>query len=152
MPADTEYVTEFLLNLDPALDPAQLAFTLDSQWGQGPAPTIHVGRDEFSADGAGLFDIQLLFPEGGERFDAGESLVFTISGIDSLTIDSFGFGSEPQGIFGALPTAAHVRGIGGDRDAWFSTIPEPSAILLGFLGLALLAPVIHGNRNSTRLG
>ncbi len=49
-----EFVGEWLLNLDPALDPTALSFTQQSTIGSFSDPMIHTGVDAFHAGGDGL--------------------------------------------------------------------------------------------------
>ncbi len=130
---DTEFVSEWMFNLDPGLDPADLDFSSPTTTGGFDDPGIGKVADAFKADGAGYFDIKMNFATGGgldARFGVGDAVEYTITGIDSLTAGSFDFLCTPAG-HGPFPTAAHVQGIGGDEDSGWTTAPEPaSAVLL----------------------
>ncbi len=136
-----EFVFGWYLNLDPALDPDDLIFSAPTKVGAFADPTISTGINAFMADGDGKFDILVGFSSGGGpsgRFGAGESVKYTVTGIGSLTANSFDFLSQESGGHGPFPTAAHVGGIGenGDDSGWIST-PEPaSMLLLAFGGVA----------------
>ncbi|WP_428936840.1 hypothetical protein [Fontivita pretiosa] len=131
----SEFVSEWNFNLDPSLNPANLIFSSPTKTGTFANPTILTGVNAFQADGDGLYDIQVAFDNAppANRFTAGESVVYTISGISSLTANSFNFLSAPAGGKGPFPTAAHVQGIGAQaNNSGWVTVPEPAgaAILL----------------------
>jgi hypothetical protein len=140
---DAEYVKEWLLNLDPDLDPNALVFSEPIKTGMFDNPEINTGENDFMADGDGYFDIQFAFSQadgGDRRFGAGELVQYTISGIPGLTASSFDFLSEEDGNQGEFPTAAHVGAIGPDDDCsgWIS-VPEPTTLsLLLVAGLTLM--------------
>ena len=142
----TEFVSNWMFNLDPDLDPTALDFTLLSKTGSFDDPDISTAVDDFKADGAGYFDIKIAFETGGgkdkdsKRFGVGDAVQYTITGIASLTADSFNFLCTSAD-HGPFPTAAHVQGIGdtGDDSGWV-TVPEPatlSLLVLGGLGVLL---------------
>ena len=63
--------------------------------GDGPAATIVTGSNSSTADGSGDYDILFdLPPPGGDRFGAGETLIYNISGSAGLIANSFLFLSE----------------------------------------------------------
>jgi hypothetical protein len=134
----TEFISNWYLNLDPLLDPADLVFSAPTKTGTFGDPTIDLGADDFKAGPDGDFDIRVAFDIAppGDRFGAGDSVQYTITGIPTLTADSFDFLSAPSGGGpGPFPTAAHVQGIGaeGQASGWVTT-PEPGALLLLMLG------------------
>ena len=104
--------------------------------------------DSFMPDGDGLYDIlfDLPPPPGSQskRFNAGEDLVYEISGIASLTASSFNFFSQPgaggPGMAGPFLAAAFIQSTGpGGLDSDFEgAIPEPSSLSLAALGLLSL--------------
>lgn len=139
-------VTDMYFNLDPSLDPTLLTFSRVS--GTGPIDadvTPLTGVDAFTADGDGMFDIlfELPPPPGGQsvRFNAGEDLVYQISGIPTLTASSFNIFSDPAGSFGPFLSAAMFvdTGPGGLNSDFVGAIPEPSTLTLLSLGILLIA-------------
>lgn len=149
----TEAVTEFSLNLDPLLDPTQLALTVVNAAAVGGAGNVgfFTGADAFQADGDGKFDIlfDLPPPPGNfaSRFTAGETLVFDLT-LTGITASSFDFTSATGGGQGIFHAAAHVQGIGegGEDSGWIGDGEVPEAGTLGFLGLGLLALGIRRRR------
>jgi hypothetical protein len=143
----SEFVGGWYLNLDPALDPADLIFSTPAKWGSFNTPAISTAVDAFKADGDGYYDILIAFSESGGlagRFTAGDSIAYTITGIAGLTADSFSFLSKPGGGNGTYPMAAHVQSTPGGS-GWVSgpattTVPEPSTlVLLGLGGVGVSA-------------
>jgi hypothetical protein len=136
-----EFVFQWLFNLAPALDPNDLVFSAPTRAGQFIDPAINLGVDSFQAAGDGYFDIQFAFNHTNgpsNKFGAGDAATYTITGIASLTADSFDLLSAPGGGHGPFPTAAHVGGINDANSGWVS-VPEPSALSLSAFGaLALL--------------
>lgn len=138
-----EYVSEWFLNLDPALDVTQLVFTLQNQTGAFLLPGIGQTTNGFKADGDGLFDIRLTFDSSGSnehRFTAGDSLRYSVSG-SGLLASSFLFQSAPDGGEGPFYSAAHVNatGTGGLESRWVAAaVPEPSSALLLLAGAGLI--------------
>lgn len=143
----TEKVKDWYFNLDPTLDPDLLSFSSPpSKSGSGAAPwfddpVISKGSNGFKAGSDGWFDLLIEFAVANvnetQNFDAGDSVEYTISGISSLTANSFDFMSSPGDSHGPYVTAAHVLGIGEDDSGWV-TIPEPATLCLFGLGGLLL--------------
>lgn len=135
-----EFVSRAFFNLDPALNANDLVFTPSAgTTGTFNLPAIQTGSDSVIAGGGARFDIQFSFAMGPpqDRFGAGDSVSYAITGIPTLTANSFDFLSVGGGQ-GSLPTSAHVQGISGDGSGWV-TIPEPAALgLLAIAGVALL--------------
>jgi hypothetical protein len=126
-------------NLDPILNPTDLSIV--NSGGTGPAPvSILTGVDAFKADGDGLYDIFVNLPTSTDTFGAGESLIFDITGIASLTANSFNFLSFPDGGTGPFLAAAKVQstGIDGEGSDWIAPVPVPAAAWLFGSGLGLL--------------
>ena len=132
-------------NLDPALDPSLLQITHIS----GVVPKRNypkVDEDEYKAKKTGKYDIKFKFPDEEEASKGGFvgdlSSVFMISGIDSLSAESFEFLSAPEdNDYGISYSAAKIKG----SVSWVrptsssSAVPEPATMLLvgsGLLGLA----------------
>ncbi|MCD4699915.1 MAG: PEP-CTERM sorting domain-containing protein [Phycisphaerae bacterium] len=131
-----EFVSNWMFNLDPGLDPTELIFSSPTKTGGFDDPVISTGVDAFKADGTGYFDIWIAFEAGGgvdKRFGAGEAVEYTITGIDSLTAESFDFLCTLAD-HGPFPTAAHVQSIGDEEDSGWTTVPEPATLSLLILG------------------
>jgi len=138
-----EYVDEWYLNIDSALDPKKLDFKLSGQSGSFSLPTINLATDSYKAGPDGKFDIRLAFSSsnaggGINRFTAGDKLIYTVSySLGSIGADSFDFLSKSEGAYGPYHTAAHVLATGKDAkgSAWINSVPEPGpslqALLLG---------------------
>ena len=144
----SEFVSKLYLNLDPALDVTDLIFGSPTKVGAFNVPGVKLEEDGWNVAGSGRYDIRLKFAtsnKGGgiKRFGAGESLFFAISGIPTLTADSFNFLSTGGGN-GAFPLAAHIQSINCGDSGWVSdagggVIPEPvTMILVGAGSLAVL--------------
>jgi hypothetical protein len=134
-----EFTFNWFFNLDPALNPNSLVFSAPAKVGAFADPAIATGVNAFQADGDGLYDIRLEFDNAppANRFGPGDAVTYTITGIPTLTANSFNFLSAPAGGSGPFPTAAHVGGIGGSGDlSGWVTVPEP--VTLGVLMLGVL--------------
>jgi len=146
-------VTAMYFNLDPLLDPDSLFFSRTG--GTGPADTntniitpATATGNQLQADGDGIYDILFDFPpppgQQAARFNAGENLVYEITGIPGLTADSFNFFATPAGGFGPYLSVARFQDTGPlqeDSD-WVGAVPVPAAVWLfgsGLLGLVGIA-------------
>lgn len=141
---NSEFVKEWDFNLDPALNPTELSFALQTG---GPAATISTGVNAFKADGDGRYDIKVEFPVAppGARFNGSDSVTYFITSSQAISAASFDFLSHPDGGHGPFTTAAHVLGTGGGEESGWITVPEPSTI-----GLLALGLVIAGRRFAKR--
>jgi hypothetical protein len=147
-------VTLMYFNLDPVLDPTTLTFTRDS--GTGPSAantTIYTGIDAFKAGGDGSYDIVFDFPpppgNDAAKFNAGEDLVYTITGT-GITASSFNFFGAPGPGSAAGPylSVARFQSTGPDQSGsdWVGAVPVPAAVWLfgsGLLGLVGVARRRH---------
>lgn len=128
----SEYVSEWYINLDPALNPSNLVFSNPIKTGDFDLPKLAFALNAYKADGDGFYDIKLTFsPKNSERFNYGEKLSYQVS-YSGGTIEetSFSFLSEPGGEIGPFTSAAHVRGTAnGSGSAWISSVPEPTTAL-----------------------
>jgi len=144
-------VTAMFFNLDPTLDPTLLTFTRDGGTGPATATTnILTGVDAYRAGGDGYYDIVFDFPpppgNNAARFNAGEDLVYTITGT-GITADSFNFFGEPgpgEGNPGPYLSVARFQSTGPDQEGsdWVGAVPVPAAVWLfgsGLLGLVGIA-------------
>jgi hypothetical protein len=149
----TEFVTTWLFNLDPALDPGNL--TVDPYGGSVVHSSYDTGADQFNR-GSARFDLRIDFPtaNNGGRFGPGDSsdLLLTwsppmgpglppLSSGASFGVPSFSFLSGGNL---SIPASTHVQGIPtGTGSGWLTPtgqpIPEPGTLVLigsGLLGLA----------------
>jgi len=103
---------------------------------------ILFGSNAFKADGDGLYDIEIVFPNSGaDRLTTGESITFTMTAT-GLTSDSFLTFSAPDGGHGPFRIAAHVQATASSSggSVWITEqTPEPASMLLlgtGLVGIA----------------
>ena len=153
-------LAEVYFNLDSAMDATELTFLRTG--GTGPTEghtVIELGNDLFQADADGLYDIWFDFPpppgNDAKKFNAGESLVYTITDLDSLiTASSFNFLSTPQtppndngpfvaaAKFGSTGTASNCPGGEGECSDWITptafVVPVPATVWLFGSALGLL--------------
>jgi len=145
-------ITAMYFNLDPLLDSTSLSFSRTGGDGPTEANTdIQLGENAFRADGADFYDILFDFPpppgNQAARFNAGETLVYDISGIVGLTALDFNFfGSPAPGAGNPGPYLSVARfqstGIDGEGSDWVGVVPVPAAVWLfgsGLLGLVGIA-------------
>ena len=149
----TEFLGAWYFNINPALQAGvgSLAFTSQASSGINPAlVTVSTGADAFKADGDGFFDILFDLPtSGSDRFEAGDSLTYLITGIAGLTANDFN-ATSVNGPVSGFYTAAHLQALANGQSDWIADqdggggqtggpVPEPSTYLVlgSFLGLAV---------------
>jgi hypothetical protein len=136
----SEFVNDWFFNLDPALNPTNLNFAVQNTTGTFATPVVLKGTNAFNAAGSTDFDILVDFDNAppANRFGPGESIQFLITGIPTLTANSFNFLSVPGG-HGPFLNAAHVQGIGPNANgSGWVTVPEPTSLGATALGAAVL--------------
>ena len=145
-------VTAMYFNLDPSLDLTSLSFNRDGGTGPTAANTnISTGIDAFGPlGGDGIYDIEFDFPpapgQQAGRFNAGEDLIYTITGT-GITASSFNFFGTPgpgEGNAGPFLSVARFQSTGYDQNGsdWVGAVPVPAAVWLfgsGLLGLVGVA-------------
>lgn len=130
-----EFLSQLYLNLNPSLNATSLVFSYQGS-STAPAASVSTGTNAYKADGDGYYDILLNFPPppGTQKFDAGEQAVYTITGIASLSANSFYALSAPGSGSNAGPfySAAHVQGLSGGGSSWLApvAVPLPMAVWL----------------------
>lgn len=118
-----DFVTCWYLNLNPALDPTGLSFTVSDTTGSFTAPTVQTGANGFKAGPDGKFDVLLGFASSGDnstRFTSGDSISFNITGISGLSVEDFAWLSTCAGGSGSFVSAADV--ISGQDSGWINPI------------------------------
>jgi hypothetical protein len=158
-----EYVDDWYLNLDLAADQiltGNFTFNETGRSGSFVAPTIEIGSNAFVAGPDGRYDLRFDFANGGgARFGSGEILTYTVTGPAGFNAQLFDTLSAPgSGPYGPYATAAHVNGISNPTptnpsqtgSAWVAatTVPEPSAGLLGMMGAAACSIFARRRRDS----
>lgn len=124
----SENISGFYLNLDTAMNATGLGFSYVGSSSGPSATSIQTGTNSFKADGDGKYDILFNFPTGS-GFNAGETVIYNISGIPSLTAGSFNFTSDcSQGCgTGSYYGAAHVQNTGANgASAWIGIVSAGS--------------------------
>jgi hypothetical protein len=151
----SEFVSCWYFNLNPALNPKALSFSVSGSSGSFTDPTVQTGPNGFKAGPDGKYDVLFNFATGGgasTRFSSGDSLTFTITGISGLTASDFDFLSAPAGGSGPYGSAAHIQAIApDDLSGWINptttilnhsdrtpTVPDGSTTVV-LLGASLVA-------------
>ena len=144
-------VKAMYFNLDPSMDPTALVFAREGGSGPTEADTdITTGADAFRPGGDGFYDILFEFPpppgQTARRFNAGEDLIYAITGSD-LTAGSFNFFATPGPSAdnpGPYLSVARFQSTGPEQDGgdWVGAVPVPPAVWLlasGLVGFAAVA-------------
>jgi hypothetical protein len=143
--ANNEYVSYWLFNLDPSMKPSKLKFTNLVKTGSFNTPSFWTGTNAFYINGE-KFDLYVSFSTTAgplKRFNDVDSLKVEISGISTLTAQSFNFNSQATPCNGMASTAseAYIKGIGLCRHDtnWNQDVPEPTSWVLALCGLVGMA-------------
>lgn len=134
-------VTEVYFNLDPALNPALLSIL--NTGGQAQSGITN-SADCCAADSSGLYDLRISY--ANDTFSAGETSVFSITGIAGLVASDFLFYSAPQigdikyDSVGSKLAAAKFQSTGdlGLNSDWVAPIPVPASVWLFGSAIGLL--------------
>jgi hypothetical protein len=122
---------------DPLVSLASLSATYVSGSITLAGTSVSFGSDAFMADGDGNFDVLFDFPPPGmDRFNAGDIVVYDISGDGDLdALDFFAFSSMGGGQ-GVYLSAAHILSTGPNEEGsdWVGAVPEPGGALLFGVG------------------
>jgi hypothetical protein len=135
----SEFITEVLFNVNPAIRPSNLAITTDAN--APVAPTIRHTRQDVQngTGGGGLtrgFDILIKwgppFSNGPNRFNGTDVDTFKFL-LPGLTESDFDYANE-----GGVKMTAKIQGIPGDRSGHIyntTPVPEPATWIAGALAL-----------------
>jgi hypothetical protein len=156
-----EYLSALDLNLNPALAPNKLSFSVINSSGGFSKPTISTGENNFKADGDGEYDVNFVFnSKAAKSFDGGDSITYDITYKNGgLTADDFDFLSKPSaGGSGPLLAAANILGIPGcdsTTSGWvepcqLTPVPEPGPGSLLALAAVVWAGVLWFPRRVKR--
>ncbi len=152
--ASSEFVTQWLFNLDPSLDADLLTFTQVSS--DAVVDSAAGGNDAFHT-ASNNFDLEFQFAMsnsggGANRFKDGETVVYDLGYTGAGTLDAFSF--EAANLDDGLLSLAHVQGLanGGSSKVADDTppddppgggsnpqVPEPASLVAwSLLGLAAI--------------
>ena len=144
--AGTEFISVWMFNFDPVLDPDSLYFNLVGSPGSIPN-SINTGSDAFKAGPSRFYDIEFDFPPPkgtfSNKFTSGETVTYeiTYSGPGTMYESSFNVQSTSDK-HGPFYSAMHVQSIGTRGDSgWIGSttvVPEPVSSILFLAGGATL--------------
>lgn len=148
----SEFVSRWYFNLNPILNLSSL--NIGHLGGQNAA--VAKSSNGYLAAGGGSYDIRFVFPvaASSDRFRAGETSSFLLSGIPGLKASDFLFPSAPRGGNDTYLSTAHVQGIGANANGsgWVG-VRIPEATFAGEFALALGACLLlSGARRFRRSG
>jgi len=136
--SSTEKLTDLVFNLNPALNPKKLVFSPATiMRGDFTKPTISKGTNAFDVD-SGYYDIRFAFTTSKGGFTSGDAVQYTITGIKSLTANSFDFKSSSRKTQDMYLTAAEIQNHAFALTNTWTTTPEPSTVVMFGIGSLFL--------------
>ncbi|MCX7722062.1 MAG: PEP-CTERM sorting domain-containing protein [Verrucomicrobiae bacterium] len=136
-PHPTNTLERLWFNLNPVLDPAELVFTFVGSSTGTDDWLISVGRDNFRADGDGLFDIMFV-RVGDNPFAPGSWFIYDIEGIWCLDATDFCFLSAPPPPGTPGPYHGPFPAVAMFPCFQYVSVPEPGALGVAGLGMCIL--------------
>ena len=134
----SEFVSEWLFNVDPTIDPSSISFTQTSHsnYGGYASTSITAVSGGSGAGPAHGFDIDFgLGTSNGSRFGIAAEVVYTLTRSAGLSAANFNFSNASGDV--KTTTAAHIQGIGtdGSQSDWvdpsgaaITPVPEASTV------------------------
>ena len=124
-------------NVDPSLNLNLLSIAYMSG---NDADFVGLGADAFKADGSGYYDVRFAWQHPQrDTLSGSEQAVYNFTyGGSGFSSSSFDFLSAGASSTGPYPTAAKIQGIGANDGSGWTTVPEPSTLLLLGSGLTAL--------------
>lgn len=124
-------VSEIYFNVDDLIGSENLTFSAIDTSAVTSSSILNT-TDGYKADADGLYDILIdLPPPGGDRFTAGETLIYSITGA-GIEAGDFNYWSTPtEDPNGPFIAAAKFQSTGdGLQSAWVAAVPIPAAAWL----------------------
>jgi hypothetical protein len=136
----SEFISVWLFNFDPVLNPDLLSFSAVGSPDAGPI-SISTGADDFKAGPSKFYDIEFSFPtsngKSSNRFTAGESVVYDITYAGPGTINAYSFNIDSISDV-SYNSAMHIQSISpGGKSGWVGSttvVPEPVSSSLFIIG------------------